>query len=220
MTTEAFDFGDTAAKRTLEIGDVLCEEGDTDTDVFHIVSGSLDVLRATEEGPIAVATMGAGQLVGEVTNAMAGARSATLKAAEPSVVEVLSQDEFVAWLDAHPDEAATIAAEARLRLNRTRAAAVLAKLLGLENQDVVDAVVKAIQWTTLAPGDVLFEQGDVADAAYLLIAGRLHLQARDGDSNASLDVEIGRGELVGEMGMIENAPRSATARAILQTTLA
>ena len=132
--TDAIDFGETAELRTVEDGHVLCHEGDTDTDVFQIISGSLDVVRSTAEGPMVVATLGAGQLVGEVTNAMGGARTATLRATEATEVAVLTQDGYAEWLDAHPDEATAIAAQARLRLNRTRAAGVLVRLFGLENQ--------------------------------------------------------------------------------------
>jgi len=215
-----YDFGPTAAVRLLEPGAVLCEEGATDTDVFLIRSGLVDVERETDEGIIVVAQMGPGKLVGEVSNAMGGARSATLRATEPTEVSVLSQAEFLAWLDANPDHEATIAADARLRLNRTRAASLLARLFGLDNHDVVNAIVKEIDWVSLAPGDALFAQGDRADAAYLLIAGRLQLLARNDAGDITLDLEIGRGEIVGEMGIIEDAPRSAAARAIRETTLA
>lgn len=220
MMDSEYDFGPDAERRHLAEGDVLCEEGATDTDVFLIESGSLDVERATEEGQMVVATVGPGRLVGEVTNAMGGVRSATLRAAESTTVSVLSQSEFFSWLDTNPDQATMIATEARLRLNRTRAAGVLVQLFGLDNQEVVDAIVTELRWITLAPGDVLFDQHDIADAAYLVIAGRLHLHARDDEGETTLDLEIGRGEIVGEMGIIESAPRSAGARAIRETTLA
>lgn len=215
-----YDFGPTAEIRSLGTGDVLCEEGATDTDVFLIRSGTFDVEKATDDGTMVVASLGSGALVGEVSNTMGGARSATLRATEASEVAVLSQPQFLSWLDEYPDQAAQIAADARHRLNRTRAAAVLVKLFGLENQDVVAAIVDQISWKTLAPGDLLFNQGDEADAAYLLIAGRLHLLARNDEGDVTLDLEIGRGEIVGEMGIIENAPRSAGAHAIRETTLA
>ncbi|MFT5222899.1 MAG: CRP-like cAMP-binding protein, partial [Glaciecola sp.] len=220
MTAPMFDFGDVAEQRAMATGDVLCEEGGTDTDVFLVVTGGLDVERATPEGPMVVASMGPGKLVGEVTNAMGGARTATLRANAPSVISVLTQDQFISWLDAKPDAAEAIAAEARLRLNRSRAASVLATLFGLDNHALVDAIVSQIQWVTLSPGDLLFERGDEADAAYLLIAGRLHLSACDADGLATLDLEIGRGQIVGEMGIIQDAPRNASARAIRETTLA
>ncbi|MFN3215850.1 MAG: cyclic nucleotide-binding domain-containing protein [Acidimicrobiales bacterium] len=215
-----YDFGPEATIRTLAPGEILCEEGGTDTDVFLVLSGQLEVERSSAEGPMIVATLGPGRLVGEVTSAVGGARSATLRAREATEVAVLDQAGFGEWLDADPQRAAGVAAAARHRLNRTRAASVLVALFGLDNQDVIDAIVDEIRWMTLAPGDVLFDQHDESDAAYLVIAGRLHLLAHDTTGAVTLDIEIGRGEIVGEMGIIDDAPRSAGARAIRETTLA
>lgn len=218
--TPRFDFGSSAQRRLLAVGDVLCAEGDRDTDVFQVVDGELDVVRTTDEGPMVVAQLGPGRLAGEVSNIMGGGRTASLIASTPCTVNVFTRDEYFNWLDDHPDAAMEIAAQARHRLNRTRAAGVLVRLFGLDNQQVVDAIVDEIDWITLSPGEVLFEQGDDADAAYLLIAGRLQIVAFDADGTRSLDIEIGRGEIVGEMGIIEEQPRNAGARAIRETTLA
>lgn len=206
--------------RSLMIGEVLCEEGGTDTDVFVVISGRLEAVRATAHGPTALAEVHSGELAGEVTNAMGGSRTATLRAAEPTTVSVIAQPAFEDWLARNPQAAAIVTENARLRLNRTRAAAALVGLFGLDNNAVVDAFVDEIRWTTLAPGESLFEQGDVSDAAYVIVAGRLHLRATDAQGNSTLDIEVGRGEIVGEMGLIQDAPRSASARAIRVTTLA
>ncbi len=220
MPAATYDFGDRAPRMTLAPGDVLVQEGGADTDVFQIVSGAVEIVRSTEDGPLIVAKLGAGAIVGEVTNAMGGVRTATVRAAESTVVAVLSQEGFIDWLDAHPQHAAAIAAEARMRSNRTRAAGVLVELFGIDNHSIVEEIVSQISWITLAPGDVLFEQGDDADAAYLTVAGRLHLWAVDEDGETVFGLEVGRGEIVGEMGILRQAPRSAGARAIRETTLA
>jgi predicted acylesterase/phospholipase RssA len=44
--------------------------------------------------------------------------------------------------------------------------------------------------------------------------------ADDGDGNEGLIAELGRGEVVGELGLLDRAPRSATVRAVRDTTLA
>lgn len=219
ISTPGYDFGD-APRRSLDVSEPLCEEGAADTDVFLVESGAFAVERATAVGTMVVATVGPGQVLGEGTNTMGGVRSATVRATEPSVVSVLAQPEYFAWLDAHPQHAASLAAQARHRLNRTRAAGLLARLFGLDNQAVVDAVVDEVEWVTLRPGEILFEQGDNADAAYFVIAGRLHIHATDQEDTTTLDLELGRGEIVGEMGIIDTSLRSADVRAIRETTLA
>lgn len=58
-------------------------------------------------------------------------------------------------------------------------------------------------------GQHFFHQGDVADAAYVILDGRAQvLIEHDGDH---LKVaELGRNALVGEMGILSDMPRSAT----------
>lgn len=72
---------------------------------------------------------------------------------------------------------------------------------------------------TLAPGEVLFRQGDPAEGMYLLVGGSLVVCAT---SPAGGELPLGRvcaGEVVGEMGLLEDTPRAATARCERACTL-
>lgn len=61
----------------------------------------------------------------------------------------------------------------------------------------------------LDAGDVLFRQGDPADALYILESGRLAIETRlPGDDSAALS-PILPGEVVGEFALLDDAPRSA-----------
>lgn len=71
---------------------------------------------------------------------------------------------------------------------------------------------------TIGHGDILFREGDAADCAYIVESGLLEISR--GYNGA--DVIIGTAgpqEIVGEMALIDKAPRSATARALRETTL-
>ena len=61
--------------------------------------------------------------------------------------------------------------------------------------------------------------GDVADAAYFVVGGRVSVHVVD-EGVQRLVAELGRGEVVGELGLLDRAPRSATVRAVRDTTLA
>ena len=62
---------------------------------------------------------------------------------------------------------------------------------------------------SLDAGAVLFRQGDVADALYILESGRLAIETRlPGDDSAAL-TPILPGEVVGEFALLDDAPRSA-----------
>src|SRR4051812_21644339 len=63
-------------------------------------------------------------------------------------------------------------------------------------------------------GAVLMEQGDEADSLYLVTVGRLRVTMRRDDHTDVVLAELGRGEVVGEMALVTNDPRSATVAAV------
>lgn len=65
---------------------------------------------------------------------------------------------------------------------------------------------------TLAPGDVLFTQGEASDALYLVRSGRLSAYVQAGGQAVAVRA-IHAGGAIGEMGLFRGTPRSATLRA-------
>ena len=58
-------------------------------------------------------------------------------------------------------------------------------------------------------GQRFFSQGDAADAAYVILDGCADV-VLDSPSGAVKVAELGRNDLVGEMGILSDSPRSAT----------
>lgn len=72
--------------------------------------------------------------------------------------------------------------------------------------------------TTTFPADtVLFHKGDGADAAYLVQSGAVEISIGEGEGRKILG-EITDGGLFGEMALITDDPRMATARTKVETT--
>lgn len=70
----------------------------------------------------------------------------------------------------------------------------------------------------LLPGELVFQTGDVGDCAYLIESGQIEiLIAKDGAEHR-LGI-IGKGELFGEVALIDQQPRTASARATEKTIL-
>ncbi len=67
-------------------------------------------------------------------------------------------------------------------------------------------------------GDVIFQDGDLGDIYYLVQSGRVHIVKRTQTEETLLN-EISAGEGFGEMSLIDDQPRSATARAAEDATL-
>lgn len=65
----------------------------------------------------------------------------------------------------------------------------------------------------LAKGDVLFREGDVPTTAFLIERGRLRITAML-DGRAVVLGDAGAGALVGEVAVLDDSPRSATATAL------
>jgi CRP/FNR family transcriptional regulator, cyclic AMP receptor protein len=68
---------------------------------------------------------------------------------------------------------------------------------------------------TLKAGDVLFRAGDPAERMYVVLEGT----AQIGDGNVIFE-ELSPGGMVGEMALIDHAPRSATVTTITDCKLA
>jgi CRP/FNR family transcriptional regulator, cyclic AMP receptor protein len=66
--------------------------------------------------------------------------------------------------------------------------------------------------THFANGQVLFREGDPADSVFRLLSGSVNI-LRELDGDPILLGTVGAGQFIGEMGVVENRPRSATARA-------
>lgn len=80
---------------------------------------------------------------------------------------------------------------------------------------VVKDVAAAGAELHLVRGDVLFREGDRAEALYLMVSGRVAIVITNPvDHRETVVALMDRGDLFGEMAMLDDGPRSATARAL------
>jgi CRP/FNR family transcriptional regulator, cyclic AMP receptor protein len=63
-------------------------------------------------------------------------------------------------------------------------------------------------------GSAVMRAGDAADSLYIVIGGRLKVMMGEADGKEMILGIIGPGEIFGEMGLIDDSPRSATVVAI------
>lgn len=66
----------------------------------------------------------------------------------------------------------------------------------------------------LRRGDVLFREGDEADRLYVVTKGRIAISRRSPEGRESVVALMENGDLFGEMGLFQDAGRSAEARAL------
>ena len=78
-----------------------------------------------------------------------------------------------------------------------------------------DATVtkQTIERREVDDGEILFEEGDAADKAYLLVDGNVQIYRTSGNEEVVL-ATLGKGDILGEMSLIDNQPRMASARVV------
>jgi CRP-like cAMP-binding protein len=98
--------------------------------------------------------------------------------------------------------------------------ASLSKLSQTPNDTVAETEPPSEQRTTssegdlnLKPGEVLFEEGKLGDAAYLIVEGTIQISRLHNGKSVSL-ATVQRGEIIGEMSLIDHQPRMASAVAV------
>jgi CRP-like cAMP-binding protein len=64
---------------------------------------------------------------------------------------------------------------------------------------------------TFAKAEVIFREGEPSDSAYLVVSGMVEIVTGYGSPRPTTVAVLGKGEYFGEMGAIDDCPRSATA---------
>jgi len=85
--------------------------------------------------------------------------------------------------------------------------------------DIEPAKLKLLAFTsnrvTFKPGEVLFHQGDISDAAYVILLGRADILVDTPDGLFKV-AEVQPNSIVGEIGILCDMGRTATVRAVTQ----
>ncbi len=78
---------------------------------------------------------------------------------------------------------------------------------------LLEQVTRCVSIRSFAPGEDIVRQGEVAGTVYLIEEGRVEVEVLAGPIDAVL-ATLGPGEHFGLMGVLDQAPRSATVRAV------
>lgn len=70
-----------------------------------------------------------------------------------------------------------------------------------------------MQRKSFEAGELIFREGEPSDAAYVIISGQVEIIIGLDGARPKTIGALGKGEIFGEMGAIDDQPRSASARA-------
>ena len=91
------------------------------------------------------------------------------------------------------------------------------QLLGALPPEALESLRSASTVRNVARNEVLFRRGDHATELFGIVSGRVAILTRSPDGRESLVAVLDEGSLFGELGLFDDGPRSADARALEPT---
>ena len=79
-------------------------------------------------------------------------------------------------------------------------------------------LAKQLEPVHVAAGEVIIAEGESGDGLFVVVSGRLRVSVAAAGADRVLH-DLGRGAIVGEIGLVSNRPRSATVRAVRDSDL-
>lgn len=92
------------------------------------------------------------------------------------------------------------------------------RLFGALTPAELRRIARSFEPVAVAGGTTLLRKGEPADAVYLVVTGRLRAFASGPDGETALD-DMVPGDVVGELALLTDRPRSATVRAVRDSQL-
>jgi NTE family protein/lysophospholipid hydrolase len=193
----------------------LVREGESADRVYIVLEGRLEVLaRGGGAGDVAINELGPGDTLGEVTMFCGGERTATVRGLENSRLAGLDLPTFNRLLDEHPETSRRLSEVAATRLRRSQLVARVERVFGSLDAEVLHDIEREVEWLSFKGGETLFEQGDTAESAFIVIDGRLRVVSEDSSPGNRVLDEVGPGETVGEIALLTEGARAASVYAV------
>lgn len=192
----------------------IIRQGDKGDNFYTIVSGTADVVVSEGNGTEKiVGTLSTGDSFGETALIEGVVRTASIVATTPVAVFEISRDAFEKFLASNTENREKLTN--KIRLGKILLASPVFSFM---NQKQTAFLIKNLRQEKIKSGAVIFRQGDEGDRFYLVHEGKIHLERVD-NSVKTLDLILTSGNFFGEMALVKNIPRTATAEAVTDAVL-
>ena len=223
------DQGEDLFGTVFERGECVFRQGEPGETMYLVQSGAVEIVRRNGDDATVLALLEAGAYFGEMalldsrprsSDAVAAMRTRLVSFTRASLLDRLGKDPAVAMhllrvfcrriaqtnlrrsragIVDEPDEAGPreTRREAAVENPAHSARAALDFFLGLEESE------------QFQEGETLFRQGDRGDALYVILDGQVDMYD-ESPTGRYLLASLGAGEIIGEMSLITDQPRSAT----------
>lgn len=198
--------------------DRVVTQGATGTSLYFIARGEVNVVKRPGENAaeIHLARLGPGSLFGEMALLSDAPRTASVVAATEVDLLALSRSDVEALSQRTPQVAGAMARFTRERMiNTLLATNPLFSPFGNEDKK---KLLARFTGHDVPEGTIFLEQGDLGRGLYIVLQGKAEVMRNDGGKLFKI-AEIGPGDIVGEMALVNEAPVSATVRTTTSATL-
>ncbi len=205
---------------TLRPNELLFKQGDPADSLYVLKAGTLCVRITNDDGSESeIARIMPGAVVGEMGLLSGRKRSATVYAINDAGLLRIKEEQFQQIVEQDQSALDQVSETAAPRWQRQQIFSTLRTLLGDIDPVALDALQAQLSWHYFANGEIIFKQGDPSDGMYFVVNGRLRATLARADGSKKDLGKINPGQPVGEMGVLSDAPRSATVHAISETNL-
>ncbi len=191
-------------------GDIIFRYNDYSNSFFYIIVGETHIELPQEEFNKTI-TLRHGQFFGEMGLLSGRRRSATVRAtgSEPCVLLEIPRRAMHRLIASHP--------EIQHGIDRVFAQrAIQARIAPEVPASDLAAVVQSARLERYAAGEILFTQGAFGDCLYLIRKGSIMITRVIGGREIVLSY-LAAGNYLGEMALLNDTPRTANARAAVET---
>ncbi|KAI1290330.1 Neuropathy target esterase sws [Halotydeus destructor] len=184
---------------------LIREETRDDTCLYYVISGCLVVSQRnhTNDDEINLFYCLPGEIVGALSVITGEASAFTIKAKGPCRVGVISEEDAYEILAKYPKSVLQLGYTVTRRLS-----------------PFVRQIDFALDWIHYESGRAVYRQGDMSDATWIVLSGRLRSVITRPDGKKELIGEYGKGDLVGIVEVLTQTERSTTIMAVRDTELA
>ncbi len=192
----------------------IIRQGDKGDNFYTIVSGTADVVVSEGNGKErTVGHLSTGDSFGETALIEKIARTASIVTTSPAAVFEITREGFEKFLASDSENREKLTN--KIRLGKMLLASPVFSFM---NQKQTAFLIKNLKPEKIKQGTVIFRQGDEGNLFYIIQEGKIHLE-RFENSLKTLDIILTPGNFFGEMALVRNIPRTATAEALTDALL-
>ena len=209
--------------RAFSRGDFVIRQGEPGNSLYLVFEGLLQVTQRNARGEeVPLNLIGPGESVGEIALLTGERRSTSVYARQDAVLFALPKTAFEHIRQHSPQVSARFSQiiVERIQKAELRNLLYVSELFKNMGEATFRDLEGELELILCGSGECLMREGEESDCSYIVVSGRLRVTDQHGEGGNRLICELGRGQTVGEMGILTGAKRAATVTAMRDTLVA